>query len=232
MAGVSETARPAYGPLGRIRAEVEFHLRFYTALVVGIGLWVATHGLHPGLRALLAADVFFAFYIVLMLVEAGTLDAEGLRARGARWRRRPRAGGGFVMLITFAAMLASLWAIFVLLNHPRDEGPLFPILAIASVPLSWGMTHTLAAYQYATLYYSPGPDGRPAGGLDFAGGEPPDAWDFLYQALVVGASFSVSDVPASTRPMRRAIMLHSLAAFAFNTVLIAITVNAALAFVG
>ena len=69
------------------------------------------------------------------------------------------------------------------------------------------------------------------GGFDFRGDEP-DGVDFLYQSFAVGASFSVSDVAASSRPMRRAILLHSLASFAYNTVLIAIAVNAALTFVG
>lgn len=64
--------------------------------------------------------------------------------------------------------------------------------------------------------------------MTFSGEEPPDGLDFLYLAFVVGASASVSDVAASSKPMRRAVMIHSLAAFAYNTVLIAIAVNAAL----
>jgi uncharacterized membrane protein len=226
---------PPAAPAGlrvRLRAEADTHGRFYAALGTGALVWLVTWGQHAGLRVLLAADVFFAVFITLMLLQAGRLDAEALRARGARWRRRRRAGLGLVGWLTFCAMLLSLWSIFVLLNHPRAEGRLFPTLAVLSVPLSWAMTHTLAAFQYASLYYLPGPDGRPAGGLDFAGSDPPDAFDFLYQAFVVGASFSVSDVPASSRAMRRAVMVHSLAAFAYNTVLIAIAVNAALTLAG
>lgn len=228
---MTETPLAPVGFEGRLRAEIETNGRFYAAAGIGIAVWLATWGQHPPLRVLLAADVFFAVYIGIMLRAAGRLDAEALRRRGAAWRRKPRAGGGLVGGLTFVAMLLSLWAIFLLLNHPKDEGRFFPILAVASVPLSWAMTHTLAAFQYATLYYAPGPDGRPAGGLTFPGGDEPDAYDFLYQAFAVGASYSNSDVAATSRPMRRAIMLHSLAAFAYNTVLIAVAVNAALTFV-
>ncbi len=166
-----------------------------------------------------------------MVRAALRMDPETLRRVGADRPADARSSAAVVTVVTFLAMLLSLWAIFLLLNHPKDEGRLFPILAVASVPLSWAMTHTLAAFQYARLYYSTGADGAHLGGFDFRGDEP-DGVDFLYQAFAVGASFSVSDVAASSRPMRRAILLHSLASFAYNTVLIAIAVNAALTFVG
>lgn len=225
-----EPSPPRPGLVGRLRDEAQNHRDFHLALVVGALVWAATAGRHQPLRALLAADVFFATYIGLMLRLALRLDPAALARRG---RARARTGMGLVATLTFLAMVLSLWAIFLLLNHPGDaEGRWFPALAVASVPLSWAMTHMLAAYHYATLYYRPGPTGAPAGGLVFAGGDPPDGLDFLYQAFVIGASLSVSDVPVSSRAMRRAVMLHSLAAFAFNTVLIAIAVNAAIILAG
>lgn len=214
----------------RIRARFNHNSRYFGALAAGVAVWLATWGQHEGLRVLLAADVFFAAYIIVMVRAAFRMDPETLRRAGSE--RAPQSGfsAALVTIVTFLAMLLSLWAIFLLLNHPKTEGRLFPILAVASVPLSWAMTHTLAAFQYARLYYARGPDGEPAGGFDFHG-DAPDGVDFLYQAFVVGASFSVSDVAVSSRPMRRAILLHSLASFAYNTVLIAIAVNAALTFV-
>lgn len=218
------------GLIGRLRDEAQNHRHFHVALAIGALVWAATTGRHPALRVLLAADVFFASYIALMLRLALSLDPAALARRG---RSRARTGMGLVASLTFFAMVISLWAIFLLLNHGGDdEGRWFPALAVASVPLSWAMTHTLAAYHYATLYYRPGPSGAPEGGLAFSGGDPPDGLDFLYQAFVIGASLSVSDVPAASRAMRRAVMVHSLAAFAFNTVLIAVAVNAAIILAG
>jgi uncharacterized membrane protein len=227
---MTRPARPHGHVTERIRARFNHNARYFGALGAGAGVWLATWGQHEPLRVLLAADVFFAAYIVLMVRAAIRLDPASLRQLGAE--RDPSATSSLWPLatITFFAMLLSLWAIFLLLNHPREEGRLFPALAVASVPLSWAMTHTLAAFEYARLYYRPGADGAPAGGFDFHGDEP-DGVDFLYQSFAVGASFSVSDVAASTRPMRRAILLHSLAAFTYNTVLVAIAVNATLTFV-
>lgn len=223
---------PSPARLGRnLRARFNHNARYFGALAAGAVVWIATSGQHEALRVLLAADVFFAVYIVLMVLAAFRMGPDTLRRIGAT--RGPGSGSEAVLvtLVTFLAMLLSLWAIFLLLNHPKEEGRLFPALAVASVPLSWAMTHTLAAFQYARIYYAPGPDGAPRRGFEFRGDEP-DGVDFLYQAFAVGASFSVSDVPVSSRPMRRAILLHSLASFAYNTVLIAIAVNAALTFVG
>lgn len=151
---------PPAGIGGRIRAEFATHRSFHVALACGVAVWFATWGRHPALRVLLSADVFFLVFIVLMMRLAVTLDAEGLRLRALA---RMRTGLGIVAMVTVVAMVLSLWAIFLLLNHPSDEGRAFPVLAVLSVPLSWAMTHTLAAYQYASLYYSPGPDGTPRG---------------------------------------------------------------------
>ena len=78
MAGVSRADAPE-GRFRRLRAEAEFHLRFYAALGVGVLVFFVTAGQHLGLRMLLAADVFFALFIGLMLLEAIGLDEAGLR---------------------------------------------------------------------------------------------------------------------------------------------------------
>ena len=133
-----------------------------------------------------------------------------------------------MMLLVAAAVIVSLVAIFTLLNHPKSEGGLFPIVAVSSVPLSWAMIHTVAALNYAGLYYAPTASGAIAEGLAFPGGGEPSAIDFLYYALVIGTSFSVSDVSTLSPRLRMATMLHSVASFVFNTVMIAIAVNAAM----
>nr|MBA3324990.1 hypothetical protein [Paracoccaceae bacterium] len=76
---MSAPAPEVRGLLGRLRAEVETNGRFHAAFAIGIAVWLATWGQHPPLRVLLAADVFFAVYIGLMLRAAGRFDAEALR---------------------------------------------------------------------------------------------------------------------------------------------------------
>ena len=75
---------------------------------------------------LLAADVFFAAYIVLMVRAAFRLAPETLRRIGERRVRQARSRTGVAIVVTFLAMLLSLWAIFLLLNHPKTEGSPVP----------------------------------------------------------------------------------------------------------
>ena len=56
----------------------------------------------------------------------------------------------------------------------------------------------------------------------------PGGIEFLYFALAIGTSASVSDVAVVSRDLRIATMVHSLVSFTFNTVLIAVAVNAAM----
>ena len=79
------------------------------------------------------------------------------------------------------------------------------------------------ALHYAHDYYHAAD--TTATGLDFPGAEKPDYWDFMYFAFVIGMTFQVSDVQISRRIMRRVALLHSVIAFFFNVVIIAITVN-------
>ncbi len=204
------------------------HLRsaFYASLLVGICVWIATTGHHPMLRILLAADVFFALFIGLVLRLAFRASSEHLRSHVVV----PRRGAAMVLSLAAFAVVLSLVAIFTLLNHPRDEGWLFPIVAVASVPLSFAMLHTIAAFNYARIYYAPNRRGQPTGGLVFPGETEPGAPDFLYYAFSVGMSFSASDVVAKTQRMRMATLSHALFAFIFNTSLIALAVNAAMTF--
>lgn len=203
--------------------------RFYGAGVIGLIVWVATFGQHPMLRVLLAADTFFALFVLQFLVAAMPLSAERLRGMA---NTASRASLALMVLLAAAAVILSLVATFTLLNHPRAEGRLFPIVAVASVPLSWAMMHTIAAIYYAHLYYSTTRWGAIEGGLRYPEDNPPDGFDFIYHAFVIGTSCSVSEVNTTQKHLRAATLIHSLASFAFNTVLIAVAVNAAMTFAG
>lgn len=203
------------------------HLRFFGAAACGVAVWFATAGQHGMLRLLLAADVFFALFVAQAFYAGIALQPDDLRIRV---NRISRAAARIMVLLAAAAVVVSLVAVFALLNHPKEEGRFFPIVAVASVPLSWAMIHTIAALYYARLYYASEKWGVPEGGLAFPEGGLPSALDFFYHAFAIGASSSVSDVNTTERDLRLATFIHSLASFAFNTVLIAILVNAAMTF--
>ena len=131
------------------------------------------------------------------------------------------------MLILGIALLAvgiSLSAIFLVLNR-ASTSPLETAFALAAAPLGWATLQVLAAFRYAHLYHAPEPDG----GLDFPGTAKPGIWDFVYFSFVLGMTAQTADVAITTTQMRRVVLTHSIGAFFFNTVILAMAVNAGIA---
>ncbi|WP_262893664.1 DUF1345 domain-containing protein [Mucilaginibacter myungsuensis] len=138
-----------------------------------------------------------------------------------------------LFIIVVGASLASLVAILFLLKASKNlsdtEVTGHVILAMGSVILSWWLVHTLFTLRYAHLYYSTDPDGagkKPLCGLEFPADEKePDYLDFVYFSFVLGTTFQVSDVEISSRRIRRIALVHGLIAFAFNTAILALSIN-------
>jgi uncharacterized membrane protein len=160
--------------------------------------------------------------------------------RGGRQTMRYRAAhydtsDSIVLVLCVLAVVASLVAITGMVvgigAMPEHKKIFRLLLSIVTVSGSWLFLHTVLALHYAHHYYWPRrrpghPDGH-HGGLEFPGGEAPDYADFLYFSFVLGATSQTSDVAISGKPIRRLAMLHGTFAFAFNTLLLALTVNVA-----
>ncbi|MCZ4225365.1 DUF1345 domain-containing protein [Pedobacter rhodius] len=124
-----------------------------------------------------------------------------------------------VVVSTFAGLLA-----VVLLLLDKEVKTLDLVTAISGMFLSWVLVHTTFTMRYAHLFY--GDSENKNGGLDFPGEEKPDFIDFAYFSFVIGMTFQVSDVEISSRKIRRLALLHSIISFIFNTVIVALTINA------
>jgi uncharacterized membrane protein len=209
--------------------------------------------LHPGLMAGCAAAFLSAWLIpapaplllrgimawdALVLVFLATTWTVMLR--GGRETMRYRAAhydtsDSVLLVLCMLAVMASLVAITGMVvgigSMPEHKKVFRLTLSVITVVASWLFLHTVLALHYAHHYYwpkrKPGqPDGR-HGGLEFPGGEPPDYADFLYFSFVLGATSQTSDVAITSKSIRRLAMLHGTFAFAFNTLLLALTVNVA-----
>ena len=134
-----------------------------------------------------------------------------------------------IFLFVIAASLASMVAIIYLLKSSKGVAKNEHILlAITAVVVSWWLVHTIFTLLYAHLYYDTDTDdGRKLdeGGLDFPTKEEPDYLDFVYFSFVIGMTFQVSDVTISSRKIRRFVLLHALMSFAFNTAILALSIN-------
>ncbi|MDO3644781.1 DUF1345 domain-containing protein [Mucilaginibacter sp. L3T2-6] len=137
-----------------------------------------------------------------------------------------------LFLIVISASVMSLGAILYLLisskGGSKTEISSHVVLAMSAVVISWWLVHTIYTLRYGHLYYSTNPDDdkkKPMGGLLFPEENEPDYLDFVYFSFVLGMTFQVSDVQISSRMIRRIAWGHGLIAFAFNTAIVALSIN-------
>lgn len=186
-----------------------------------------------------AGVAFFLFQAFIKLHRRNS--AEKIRENAAAF---DEAGVGALPL----ALLAAVASVVVVVGEAAGSsgsdkgGP--AILALATVALSWFFVHVIFAFHYAHAYYAsrsapgtPGKDkggqkGKDRGGLIFPGGEDPDYWDFLHFSLIIGVASQTADVQISDKGLRRISTVHSVTAFLFNTVVVALTVNMAFSLLG
>jgi uncharacterized membrane protein len=198
------------------------HLRFYGALIAGVLAWASAYKFGLDAAALAGGDIFYLVFLLLFALLLGQTPAD-LKRRA----KREDEGIVVVVLITLATMAFFTTAVFVALNATRADA-LALALGALGVPLGWCVLHAVMASHYASLHYFDDPECKGnEGNLIFPGGGDPGIWDFLYFSFVIGMTAQVSDVQVTTMPMRRAVMLHGMLSFFFNTVFIAMAVNAA-----
>jgi len=137
----------------------------------------------------------------------------------------------FVFILS-AALICLLVVVVLLKSTQHLNGlplTLHILLSIAAVISSWALVHTLFVFRYAHLFYESLPKGKSPDkyeeGLEFPKEKEPDYLDFAYFSFVIGMTFQVSDVEISSKQIRRLALIHSLIAFAFNTVIVALSIN-------
>jgi uncharacterized membrane protein len=201
---------------------MRLRLRNRPSLVVALAVFLAAGGLAtliPGF-SLRAAFLFgwcagAATHTVLLLRHLAVTPPERLRHQAAlledsRW------------VILGISLMAALAALLGVVTEIGGGGPRLAHsmpLGVATITLSWVYLHVLFAAHYAHAYWLAG------GGLEFPGGKEPDWLEFLYLSFTVGMTAQVSDVATSSPAMRRMVLAHGLAAFAFNAAILGVAVN-------
>ena len=149
-----------------------------------------------------------------------------VRSNTAETGRRAAArdpGRTLVWVVVAGASAFSIFGATVVARQASKDDALFA-LCVASVVISWLVTHVGFTLRYAHLYYRVGP-GETEGGIEFPGGHKPDDLDFAYFAFTIGMCFQVSDATISDRIIRRTVLAHAMISFAYNTVIIALALN-------
>jgi uncharacterized membrane protein len=202
------------------RAVARFGISLAAGAVVGAILWTRCSTLTASFVAWDATGL-----VMLVLSWSGIVRANAIRTKVRAASEDP--GRTAVYAIVLLTSLVTLLVAIVLSRRARVVAPgeeeILVALSIAAVVLSWGLTHTAFTLRYAHLYYRDDDEG--IGGIDFAGGAQPTYFDFAYFAFTIGMCFQVSDTAVTSGQVRRAVLLHAILSFVYNTALVAFVLN-------
>ncbi|HEY8091140.1 MAG TPA: DUF1345 domain-containing protein [Polyangiaceae bacterium] len=199
-------------------------VRVAVSALVGVILYALTHGRVPfPASALVAWDAASLTLLGLSWALIHGYDARATRDRAGS----EDPGRTLVYVIVVVTSAASMLAASTLVRDKTALGPsLAPAVAflcLATVAIAWTMTHTAFTFRYAHLYYREDREG--IGGVEMPGKAPPTYFDFAYFAFTIGMCFQVSDVCVTSSQIRRAVLLHAVISFAYNSILLAFVLN-------
>jgi uncharacterized membrane protein len=154
----------------------------------------------------------------------------------ARVRRRASyedEGQSVTSAIVLSAVAAGLAAtVFALKEskaasaHVSHAPPWAWMFSVSTLVLGWLVVQLVFTLHYAHRYFGDGnKDGSIDGGVKFPGDPPTTYHDFIYMAVCIGASAQVSDFNITSSRFRRLVTFHSLVAFFFNTMVLALGIN-------
>jgi uncharacterized membrane protein len=216
-------------PLLRHIGSLNSHVRQIVALVIAVVtfLFFIRHGRSPITHFIAIWDIYAIVVVLMAWVTICTANPRTIQQR-ARLQDSSRT---LIFAFIIAAACMSLLAVILLLREHRalqKTGGLHLFMAALAVIESWLLIHTVFTLRYAHVFYRSLQEADmegSSGGLSFPGGHNPDYQDFAYFSFVIGMTCQVSDVNVTSRSMRRLALMHGLLSFAFNTVILALSIN-------
>jgi uncharacterized membrane protein len=192
--------------------------------------------LPPGLSALVGWNGASVAYLAPTLWMFWRDDEAQVRRRAAY----EDEGQWLTTAILLSAVVASLGATVVALKeskaaaaHAPEAPPWAWVFSVSTLVLGWFVVQAVFTLHYAHRYFGDGDaDGKADRGVAFPGRGPTNYTDFAYMAVCIGASAQVSDFNITDNDFRRLVTLHSLLAFFFNTMVLALGINILASVVG
>jgi uncharacterized membrane protein len=217
--------------MSRLRALLTSEIRIGLSVFVIVALLFGLPGeFTQRTRYLIAFDAGAGVFLGLLLVAVTGATTDEIRAHA----RHSHGSRTRLLAGSLLACVSSLVAVgFALRSSSADRVAYRTdlILSTLTVFAAWLVLQTVFGLYYARCYYQPARGATHAAdgdekGLQFAGGEPPDYWDFFYAAFTIGACYSTSDTTITSRPLRRAALLQMFVSFVFYTFLVGMVINA------
>lgn len=211
----------------RLISHLRVRPRLVTSVVIGVGAALLLPGAHDAItRGLFGWNVAVWLYLLL----AGTMM---LRADHTRLRQvavaQAEAAATVLAIVILAAVISLVGIVAELMaaKAPGTPHALSHVLfALTTVAGSWLLVPVTFALTYASLYYRH----AHGSGLNFPNLDDaykPDYGDFLYFSFTIAVASQTADVSISTPSMRRLVLLQAVLSFAFNTAILAFTINIA-----
>ncbi len=207
------------------------HLRVRPHLMTAVAVGIAAALLLPGTHGVLTRGLFgwnAAVWLYLVLAGWTMWHADHARLRQVA-QAQAEAAGTVLVIVILAAVVSVLGTVAELMaaKGPNAAEALPHVMfALATVIGSWLLVPTMFALTYASEYHR----AREGNGLNFpheGDAFKPDYADFLYFSFTIAVAAQTADVSISTQRMRRWVLLQSVLAFAFNTAILAFTINIA-----
>lgn len=202
-------------------------------LVIGLAVGAAVFFITRGHLRLWSAAIsgWNAFAFVILALDWLTIWTTPLRKIRERAQQEDVSRLVIFVFVVVAACAALFAVGFLIRAHKGQPGGHFAVhllLTLSTVISSWALLQTVYSFRYAHAFYGdsddPGVQSH-AGGLIFPGDRPPNYFDFAYFSFVIGMTCQVSDVQITSRRMRRITLVHSVLAFGFNTLILALLIN-------
>lgn len=198
-----------------IRRSIRRPRMLTSALVATVLFAILLPHVSPSRALLIAFNLGAGTFLVLIMVLMFRATVESMHTRA----RMQEEGKWTVLTLSLGVAAVVLFALSNELHAAKDKSLFDIALASSTIFLSWLFVAVVFAQHYAHSFY------MVPGQLEFPGTATPDYLDFTYFSVVLSMCCQTSDVQIKSGEMRRLAMLHSVVAFFFNVIIIAITVN-------
>jgi uncharacterized membrane protein len=196
--------------------------RLFFAVLLGLLIFAVTPSeWRLSMRLLIAWDCGALLYMAAAMLVMRDCPVDEMRRRANRFDE-PQLSFTILTLLAIVASFVAIFHEFSAAKAASDTRLLSLALGGVTLIISWTLTHTMFTLHYAHLHYGKGPA---AGGIMRPEKGDPTYTDLVYFSFLIGCATETSDFMSCNSAIRRFMILHSIVAYVFNVVIVALTIS-------